>query len=226
MTTQQVRSASSHRVEHVEHVEDPVVLPSSFYTRYGKRAFDVVTSLVALLVLAPLFLVTSLCGLALLGRAVLYRQRRVGRSGADFVMLKFRSMGHDRRRDAHPLPHAERRLTHKSSDDPRHTRYGRFIRASSIDELPQFLNVLRGDMSIVGPRPELREVAVKHDLVGHVRHVVRPGLTGMWQISADRPGFVHENVFYDEIYISGVSFVGDLKIIFKTIPVLLRGGGL
>ena len=81
-------------------------------------------------------------------------------------------------------------------------------------------------MSLVGPRPELPEIASRHNLVHHVRHSVRPGLTGLWQISGDRPGFVHENVRYDVEYVSTVSFRTDLTIILKTIPVLLRCGGL
>jgi lipopolysaccharide/colanic/teichoic acid biosynthesis glycosyltransferase len=205
-----------------DHVAD---LPDTFYVRRGKRLFDVVVGSVAAISLAPLMLITTVFGIAALGMPVLFRQVRVGCSGERFVMLKLRSMHHDRRLLSQPIEHPDRRLTHKSIDDPRHTGYGRFIRGSSIDELAQIFNVIRGDMSIVGPRPELPEVAEEHGLIDHVRHVVRPGLTGMWQISADRPGFVHENVVYDEIYVKNVSFWTDIKIIVKTIPVLVRGSG-
>ncbi len=200
--------------------------PGRFYVRYGKRLFDATAALLGLAVLAPFMLVVAVLGRAFLGTPVLYRQVRLGLLGQEFVMLKFRSMLATRRLSALPIGHEDRRGTHKSVADPRHTRFGRIIRKSSIDEIPQLLNVLKGDMSLVGPRPELPEIAKRHDLVDHVRHSVRPGLTGLWQISNDRPGFVHENVRYDVEYAATVSFGTDLRIIFKTIPVLLRCGGL
>lgn len=205
----------------------PTVRPASnFYARYGKRVFDAVCASAALVVLAPVLATVAVIGYCKLGRPVLYRQVRLGKDGRPFVMLKFRSMRHDRRiAPTQPIDHADRRVVHKCRHDPRHTPFGRCIRRTSIDELPQLLNVVRGQMSIVGPRPELPEIAARHGLVDHVRHQVRPGLTGLWQISADRPGFVHENVRYDEEYVATVSFRRDLRIIARTIPVLVLGSG-
>lgn len=203
-----------------------IAVADSFYVRRGKRVFDIAAAITAIVVLTPVLLLVAAGELALLGRPVLYRQVRLGRAGRPFVMLKFRSMRHDRREATVPVPHAERRRTHKSPDDPRHTPFGSLIRRTSIDELPQLFNVLRGDMSIVGPRPELPRIAEQYGLVDHVRHIVRPGLTGLWQISGDRPGFVHENVRYDEQYVGQVSLRSDLAIIVRTIPVLLRGSGV
>lgn len=198
----------------------------TFYVRHGKRAFDATCAALAILVLAPVLAAVALVGYCSLGRPVFYRQVRLGRDARPFVMLKFRSMRHDRRVHPSPIAHAERRLVHKCTNDPRHTAFGRRIRRTSIDELPQLFNVLRGDMSIVGPRPELPHIAERHGLIGHVREQVRPGLTGLWQISPDRPGFVHENVRYDVEYVAGISFRRDLAIIARTIPVLLRGSGV
>lgn len=203
-----------------------ITVSDPFYVRLGKRAFDIVAVLVAVVLLIPLLVVVTGLGLCLLGRPVFYRQVRLGRSGRPFVMLKFRSMRVDRRQLSQPMTQPDRRRTHKSASDPRHTPFGRVIRRTSIDELPQLFNVLKGDMSIVGPRPELPEIAEAFGLVDHVRHTMRPGLTGLWQISEDRPGFVHENVRYDEEYVQTVSFAKDMSIIVKTIPVLLRGSGL
>ncbi|MGD9792593.1 MAG: sugar transferase [Acidimicrobiia bacterium] len=203
-----------------------IAVSDTFYARRGKRVFDIFASITAIVLLTPILLVVAVGELMLLGRPVLYRQVRLGRSARPFVMLKFRSMRHDRREATLPVPHPERRRTHKSPDDPRHTPFGTIIRRTSIDELPQLFNVLRGDMSIVGPRPELPRIAEQYGIVDHVRHLVRPGLTGLWQISADRPGFVHENVRYDEQYVGQVTLRGDLAIIVRTIPVLLRGSGV
>ena len=196
------------------------------YVRYGKRFFDATVALIALSVLAPFGLVVALGCRVFIGSPVIYRQVRLGLSGREFVMLKFQSMLPSRRLEALQIDHNDRRGTHKSAHDPRHTRFGRIIRKTSIDEIPQLFNVLKGDMSLVGPRPELPEIAARYNLIDHVRHNVRPGLTGLWQVSDDRPGFVHENVRYDIEYVATISFRTDLAIIFKTIPVLLRCGGL
>ena len=198
----------------------------TFYVRKGKRVFDLVVAIPVMLLLLPLFATVAILGLCLLGRPLIFWQERVGREGGPFSMLKFRSMKHDRRVTPSEIGPDDRRRTHKSVNDPRHTMYGRIIRKTSIDELPQLWNVVRGDMSLVGPRPELPEIASRYGLIEHPRHTVRPGLTGLWQISNDRPGFVHENVKYDEEYLRSVSFFTDIKILLKTIPVLLRGGGL
>ena len=156
------------------------------YERFAKPAFDVIVALIAALALLPLIVFTAMIVRFEFGRPILFRQSRVGRNGRYFTIYKFRTMDRCRRApDAgRPVDLHERRRSHKSVDDPRHTEIGRLLRKFSLDELPQLWNVLRGDMSIVGPRPELVEVVERYDSWQLRRHVVKPGLTGLWQISA------------------------------------------
>ena len=164
----------------------PSVFPGrqTWYTIYGKRFLDVVLASAGLLILLPVFLViAALVRLNLGPGGVIYRQQRVGRDGESFDIFKFRSMLPDRRQQSQPFVGRNRRVSHKSDSDPRHTSFGRFLRANSIDELPQLINVIRGDMSLVGPRPELVTVARRGGLTAHPRHQERPGITGLFQIS-------------------------------------------
>jgi lipopolysaccharide/colanic/teichoic acid biosynthesis glycosyltransferase len=198
------------------------------YDRYGKRLFDIVVSAFLILVLSPVLAGVALAVRLVMGPRIFFYQDRVGRNGIPFKMIKFRSMQHDRRQGpAAPTDFGgrDRRLTHKSTDDPRHTPLGRFIRKWSLDELPQLFNVLKGDMSLVGPRPELVKVAMAHDLVDHPRHLVRPGITGLWQVSRKRSELLHENVEIDVDYVRRVTFLGDLKILLKTVGAVLRARG-
>ena len=201
----------------------PVSVADNWYVRWGKRAFDVCVCAVVMVVFLPLFAVVAFGVLVTMGRPVLYRQERVGRHGESFTILKFRSMDHDRRRTHGAYRGPDRRREHKSDHDPRHNTFGRFLRRTSLDELPQLWNVLCGHMSLVGPRPELRSVAEQHDLIDHVRHTVRPGLTGQWQVSADRPGYVHQNVAHDERYVQELNFRRDISIILRTPRALTKG---
>jgi lipopolysaccharide/colanic/teichoic acid biosynthesis glycosyltransferase len=201
------------------------LVPDTWYVRRGKRALDVATATVALVVLSPLLLAATVGVLLTLGRPVLYRQVRVGRHGLPFGVLKFRTMHHDRRGGGERYDGPDRRRDHKSDHDPRHTGFGRFLRRTSMDELPQLWNVLRGEMSVVGPRPEMVAVAERHGLIDHPRHLVRPGLTGLWQVSGDRPGYVHENVHYDERYVQQMSFRLDTRILLQTLGAVVRGTG-
>jgi lipopolysaccharide/colanic/teichoic acid biosynthesis glycosyltransferase len=164
----------------------------------------------------------------MLGPNIFFCQERVGRNGKSFRMIKFRSMMHDRRSerpDTTDYNGSDRRHTHKSLNDPRHTPIGRFIRKWSLDELPQLFNVLKGDMSLVGPRPELVRVAQAHNLVDHPRHLVRPGITGLWQVSRERSSLLHENVHIDVEYVRRVTFLGDIKIMLRTVGAVLRARG-
>jgi len=196
----------------------------SLYRRGGKRTADLVAATVAVVVLAPLLLLVSVLVLLCLGRPIIYRQHRIGLNGQSFVMLKFRTMRPDRRRTSVPVA-TERRGYHKSPDDPRHTRLGRVLRRSSLDELPQLINVLRGEMSLVGPRPELPDVVGRYAGWEHERHRVRPGLTGLWQVSARGEGRMHHYTHLDVTYARAVSFRGDLKLVVRTGPALLRRRG-
>lgn len=195
---------------------------------FAKRAFDIVLSSIALLALSPVFLVVA-AGIKIEDRGpVFFRQLRVGRFGREFRMLKFRSMRVDaEQRLAELLAHNQHAngVTFKIKDDPRVTRIGRILRRYSIDEFPQFINVLIGDMSLVGPRPPVpREVAL-YSLADRRRLTVQPGITCIWQVSGragiDFPGQVR----LDVRYIESRSLRQDVKILCKTIPAVLSGDG-
>jgi lipopolysaccharide/colanic/teichoic acid biosynthesis glycosyltransferase len=192
-----------------------VVLKESLYTSLIKPMIDRVLASVALVIaaipMAGIALLVAVC----MGRPVLFRQRRVGLDGQSFEVLKFRTMRPDRRANRLDVIH-DRRATHKSHRDPRHTALGRILRRYSLDELPQLINVVRGEMSIVGPRPELESVAASYRPGLEQRHQVRPGLTGLWQISARGDGPMHENGEWDLDYVEQISFATDLRIILKT----------
>jgi lipopolysaccharide/colanic/teichoic acid biosynthesis glycosyltransferase len=153
---------------------------------------------------------------------VVLRQRRIGMGGRPFTVYKFRTMHADRRRDDDGYAGPDRRRTHKSADDPRLTATGRLLRRLSLDELPQLVNVLRGEMSLVGPRPELPVVVERHYADWqHRRHAVKPGLTGLWQVSERGNGMMHEHVDVDLDYVDQVSLGTDLRILLRTLPAAL-----
>ena len=194
------------------------------YERFVKPVIDRVVAALLLALLAPVLLVTALAVLFTLGAPIMFRQVRIGQGGRRFSMYKFRTMKPDRRRWQCPNYRGpERRVTHKSANDPRHTPLGRKLRKSSIDELPQLLNVLRGDMSLVGPRPELVEIVQHYRGWQHGRHAVKPGITGLWQVTERaNGGLMHECVELDLAYIESLSLRSDLSIVFKTPFALLR----
>ncbi|MEZ5258553.1 MAG: sugar transferase [Ilumatobacteraceae bacterium] len=175
---------------------------SSSYVRWIKPAVDRVGALALLVALAPLLLCSALGVYVALGRPVVFRQRRVGRNGQEFDIYKFRSMRPDRRSENRGAPAhlGERRRTHKSLTDPRLCGFGRFLRRSSLDELPQLWNVVRGEMSLVGPRPELVEIVARYEPWQHHRHCVKPGLTGLWQIGEHRDGEMFQHTAIDLRY--------------------------
>lgn len=190
------------------------------YVTVVKPALDRITAGVGLAVAAIPMAMLSFVILVTMGRPVLYRQRRIGRDGVAFEVLKFRTMKPDRRGQRLDVIH-DRRRTHKTERDPRHTSIGRFLRRYSLDELPQLVNVMRGEMSIVGPRPELESV-VENYLPGlEQRHLVKPGLTGLWQISARGHGPMHENGEWDLAYVERVSWRTDMSILAKTPAAML-----
>lgn len=189
--------------------------PRGVYVRLVKPSLDRVLALVGLAVAAiPMALIAGIVAVSM-GRPVLFRQRRIGADGEPFEVLKFRTMRPDRRGQRLDVIH-DRRRTHKSDHDPRHTAVGRFLRRYSLDELPQLLNVLRGEMSMVGPRPELDSVVEQYPPALHQRHLVKPGLTGLWQVSARGDGPMHENGQWDLAYVDRVSLRTDLQILART----------
>lgn len=195
------------------------------YNRWAKPVLDRVGAALLLVVLAPVFALVAVAIRVTMGGPVIFRQRRVGFGGDDFTILKFRTMRPDRRRAPQSIAFPDRRQTHKSADDPRHTRLGRFLRASSLDELPQLVNVMRGEMSLVGPRPELSEVADAYGFRYHPRHGVRPGITGSWQISPERSELLHENIDIDLDYVDAVTMRNDLRILLCTVGDVLGRTG-
>jgi exopolysaccharide biosynthesis polyprenyl glycosylphosphotransferase len=181
-----------------------------------KRAFDVAGALLALALAAPL---VAWCALRIRldspGPA-LFRQTRVGLAGRPFRMWKLRTMRADVGR-YEPAPRA--------AGDPRITRYGRWLRATSLDELPQLWNVLRGEMSLVGPRPEMPFVVEGYDEWQRRRLTVKPGITGLWQILGRKDLPMHENLQYDFYYIRNRSLALDLSILIRTVGAVLARKG-
>lgn len=196
------------------------------YGSVAKPVLDFVGATILFLLFLPVLLAVALAVRLSMGKGVLYRQQRVGRSGVAFTMYKFRSMQADRRKAQVPFSGVDRRVCHKRDDDPRHTSLGRFLRKSRLDELPQLWNVLRGHMSLVGPRPELLHVVAGYAPWQHERHRLKPGLTGYWQVS-DRAagGLAFRGVDLDIDYLREVSFLTDCRVLLCTVPVALRRTG-
>jgi len=200
----------------------------TFYQRVGKRAVGSVLAVGVLIVTAPIMAAVALAVRLSMGPGVIYSQTRVGQHQKPFQVLKFRSMSSDRRDPGgahHSFPGDDRRMTHKTTADPRHTRLGRFLRKTSLDELPQLINVLRGEMCLVGPRPELVDVAQQRGYLDHCRHTVRPGITGEWQTSPDRSGFIWQNLHHDAAYVTNVTLRNDVRLLARTPWALIRNAG-
>lgn len=192
------------------------------YERVFKRAFDLAAGLVLFVIVLPITLLVAVAVWVDLGNPVILRQERIGKDGRRFKVYKFRTMQPDRRTAAGlSYVGADRRVVHKSTDDPRLTSVGRFLRKWSLDELPQLWNVLRGQMSLVGPRPELVQIVQQYEPWQHRRHEVKPGLTGLWQVSARGDGLMHHATHIDLEYVDSLSFRSDLRILVKTIPAAL-----
>jgi len=193
----------------------------------AKRIFDIVVSCLCLLVLWPLLLLIALLiELDSPGPAI-FRQERVGERGKGFIMYKFRSMRVDAEKMLDALPQFRNRPEpiFKLKDDQRLTRVGRILRHFSFDELPQLLNVLKGEMSIVGPRPHMPHEVARYQLWQLQRLGIKPGLTCLWQISGRSDLTFADWMRLDLEYIKRRSFWFDLLILLKTIPAMIRGSG-
>lgn len=193
-----------------------------------KRTFDLAASALFLLVFSPLFLLLAALIKCEDGGPVIFAQRRVGRFGREFRMYKFRSMCVDaeaKMKDLLARNQHGQGVTFKIKDDPRVTRVGKGLRKLSLDELPQFFNVLKGDMSLVGPRPPLpREVALYTE-TDRRRLAVTPGITCLWQIGGRSEIDFSGQVQLDVQYIESQSFWGDVRILLKTVPAVLCSKG-
>jgi lipopolysaccharide/colanic/teichoic acid biosynthesis glycosyltransferase len=192
-----------------------------------KRCLDICVAGVLLIGLCWLLLLIALAIRFESGGPVLFDQVRIGRNGKPFRMLKFRTMRPERRlRALGPPPGmAERRQRHKSPSDPRVTRFGRVLRRTCLDELPQLWNVVRGEMSLVGPRPELPEIVATYAPWQHARHLVTPGITGWWQVNRDAHRLMHEATELDLDYIRRQSLWLDLWILLRTVQAVVGGCG-
>jgi exopolysaccharide biosynthesis polyprenyl glycosylphosphotransferase len=192
-----------------------------------KAAFDRVVALGFIAVLSPLLVGLALAVKVTSPGPVLFRQQRVGRAGVEFTMLKFRSMYSDaeqRLGDLFALSDGNG-VIFKMRDDPRMTPLGRWIRRFSLDELPQLFNVLRGDMSLVGPRPPLAEEVALYAADDSRRMLVKPGMTGLWQVSGRSDLSWDESVRLDLRYVDNWSMTLDLLILWKTVRAVIYGAG-
>lgn len=206
-------------------------LIGSAKTRVAKRGLDIIVAAFSIVFLSPLLLLVALAVYLLDGYPIFISHPRLGLGGRFFSCLKFRSMRLNpeavlkRHLEAHPEARAEWEANHKLKNDPRITALGRVLRKTSIDELPQLLNILRGEMSLVGPRPIVAEEAIKygHNIVDYLS--VRPGLTGMWQVNGRSETTYSERVALDVAYARRRTFAQDITILFKTFSVVLTSKG-
>lgn len=193
----------------------------------GKRVFDVFFSLTSLIFLAPALALIAIALLIVDGRPIIYRHQRIGRNGQPFACLKFRTMRKDADKvlaellERDPARLAEWTRTQKLMDDPRVHRLGRYLRVSSADELPQLINVLKGTMSIVGPRPIMLEELSRYGPHMSCYLAMTPGITGLWQISRSKNASYDERVHLDVEYFHRCSLAKDFAIIWKTLGVVL-----
>lgn len=196
-----------------------------------KRAIDVVGALLALVFLSPLLLLCSILILVRDPGPLLFTQQRLGKDGRLFRCYKFRSMIVNADQVLHTLLSSDARARlewerlHKLKVDPRITKLGRFLRMSSIDELPQFLNVVKGDMSLVGPRPIVPEEAVRYGRFLRNYLDVKPGLTGLWQVNGRNNTTYRRRIAFDIFYSKNRSIALDLWILGKTVPAILKREG-
>lgn len=187
----------------------------SFYRTFGKRLFDLALPIPGLVVLLPVLAMAALLVRITLGSPVLFRQIRPGFQGTPFELYKVRTMNNKRAQDGKLLPDAERL-----------TKFGRFLRTTSLDELPELLNVLKGDMSLVGPRPLLMQYLDRYTPEQARRHEVKPGITGWAQVNGRNALTWEEKFKLDVWYVDNQSFWLDVKIIFMTIWKILKREGI
>ena len=188
---------------------------SSLYRRWGKHFIDLVLTILVLIVLAPAMVVIALFVRVKIGSPVIFRQKRPGLSGKPFTFYKLRTMTDARDAQGNSLP-----------DEQRLTSLGRFLRKASLDELPELWNVLKGDMSLVGPRPLLIEYLDRYTPEQARRHEVKPGITGWAQVNGRNAITWEEKFKYDVWYVDNLSLWLDLKIIFMTIIKVIKGEGI
>lgn len=213
-------------------MEQPVLLASlPQYTGAAnviKRLLDIIGSLCALIISSPILLGVAIAIKLDDGGPVFFSQTRIGLHGKPFKMYKFRSMvtnAEELKKKLAEETGQEDRFIFKMKDDPRITKVGHFIRKTSLDEFPQFYNVLKGDMSLVGPRPALPEEVARYGSLYSARLLVKPGITGPWQVSGRSDLSQEQSEYLDVSYIENWSIAGDLAILAKTVMVIFTGRG-
>lgn len=189
--------------------------PYGPYERFIKRPQDFLCALIAIIVLSPVLLVTAILVRIKLGSPVLFAQERPGRDARIFRLYKFRTMTEDRDENGNLLP-----------DEQRLPRFGKILRSTSLDELPELYNIIRGDMSVVGPRPLLVRYLGRYNSFQARRHEVRPGITGLAQVNGRNAISWEQKFNLDVRYVDNVSFLNDWKIIFQTIGMVLKKEGI
>lgn len=185
------------------------------YQKFFKRLLDIILSLLALIILSPILLIIAILVRIKLGSPIIFKQKRPGYKEKIFTLYKFRTMTNERDDNGELLP-----------DEVRLTKFGRFLRSTSLDELPELYNILKGDMSIVGPRPLLVKYLDRYNEEQHLRHDVRPGLTGWAQVNGRNTVAWTERFKMDVWYTKNISFSLDLKIILLTIKNVLKREGI
>jgi lipopolysaccharide/colanic/teichoic acid biosynthesis glycosyltransferase len=185
------------------------------YRKYFKRLFDVICSLLALIVLSPVLLVTAILVRVKLGSPVIFKQKRPGLHEKIFTLYKFRTMTDQKDEQGNLL-----------SDEVRLTKFGKMLRSTSLDELPELWNILKGDMSIVGPRPQLIKDMVFMTTEQRERHSVRPGLTGLAQVNGRNAIAWETKLQFDLDYLKRITFLRDLALIFRTLYKTIKRDGI
>lgn len=185
------------------------------YEKYFKRMLDFCLSLCAIVILSPVLLILTIVGTVAMGGNPFFMQERPGKDEKIFLLVKFRTMSNKKDKNGNLLP-----------DEKRLTAYGKFLRSTSLDELPELFNIIKGDMSIVGPRPLLVSYLDRYNDEQRRRHEVRPGLTGLAQVSGRNALSWEEKFRYDVKYVDNITFANDVNIIFKTIKNVLNREGI
>ena len=185
------------------------------YRSFFKRVFDFILSLTAIIILSPVLLLLTVIGAFRMGGNPFFTQDRPGKDGKVFKLVKFKSMNNKRDERGELLP-----------DEKRLTSYGQFIRNTSLDELPELINILKGDMAIVGPRPLLVRYLTRYNKTQARRHEVRPGLTGLAQVNGRNAISWEEKFRYDVEYVDNLSLLLDIKIILKTALKVIKRDGI
>lgn len=183
--------------------------------KYIKRILDIISSLLAIIILSPLLAVTAVLVKTKLGSPVLFKQERPGKDEKIFTLMKFRTMTDERDENGELLP-----------DEVRLTKFGKFLRSTSIDELPELFNILKGDLSVIGPRPLLVEYIPRYNEHQHRRHEVRPGLSGWAQVNGRNTVSWEDKFDMDVHYVDNYSFAMDVKILFMTVLNVLKKEGI